>query len=213
MLSLVKKDFIIVKKLTFMTMGIIVLIPLVVSLIAPTISGIFTLLFMVLIGTLMLLQAISSEEEKYPKAAALICSAPYSRNSYVIAKYLVFIITFAYYYIVDTLVKVILNQGALLDISSVLLVLLSGIIVFCIYMPVDFKYGAVKARYLFAAFVIMFSMGPVVIPKLFPNITLDLSFLEKLPSVAMPVILGAASVIIFVASLTISIKIFSNKEL
>ncbi|HHV09419.1 MAG TPA: ABC-2 transporter permease [Clostridiales bacterium] len=213
MFNLIKKDFLIVKKLSYITMGAIILIPVFISIVAPSAPEILTLLYMVIMGTIMLLQAISQEEEKYPKASALICSTPYSRNSYVIAKYLAFFAIFVYCYIIDTLVKVIFNRGALLGINSILLVLFAGVIVFCIYMPVEIKYGAVKARYLFSAIIIMFAMGPAVIKNLFSNITFDLSFLEKLPSVIMPLILALGCIVIFTVSLISSLRIFSNKEL
>ncbi|MBS7525708.1 ABC-2 transporter permease [Fusibacter paucivorans] len=213
MLSLIRKDFLIVKKLTFITMALIVLVPIFISFIAPEIPGIFTFLYMLIFGTLMLSQAISQEEARYPKAISLLCAAPYSRSACVASKYFVFIATFAYCYLVDTLVKLLINPSAVLGMTSVLFVLLIGVIIFGIYMPIEYQFGAVKARFMFSTVIILFSMGPSMISNFDPNFLSAFSVFNQYPSMMLNSILAAMSITLFAASLIISTKIFLSKEL
>ncbi|MDK2865814.1 MAG: type transport system permease protein [Clostridiales bacterium] len=213
MLSLIRKDFLIVKKLTFISMAIITLVPVFITLVAPTVPGLFSFLYMLIFGTLMLSQAISQEEARYPKAVSLLCAAPYSRGACVISKYFVFIATFVYCYVIDTLVKLLINPNAILSITAVLFVLFIGVIIFGIYMPVEYKFGAVKARYMFSTVIILFSMGPSMISNFDPNFLSLFSVFDKFPAIMLNSFLAVMSIALFAVSLSISSRIFMSKEL
>lgn len=213
MFDLIRKDFLIAKKFVFISMCVIIAIPLFVALIAPSVSGIIPFLYMIIIGVLILLQTISNEEEKYPKAAALICATPYTRKTYVTAKYAGFFLVFIYCYIVKTIIDLIIRPDSLLDLNSVLLALLIGVIVYCIYMPFELKYGVVGTKYIFEVIVIVVSAGPIIFTRLFSNIEIDTSFLQTIPAGVISVALAVVSILVFAISLCISINIYSKKDL
>lgn len=214
LLTLVKKDMLIAKQFVFVTMLVVIAIPLFIMWIAPSLSsGFIPFLFTVIIVELMLLQYISQEEAKYPKATALLCTAPYTRSTLVKAKYLFFVLIFAYCYIVNTLIMLVMDKSNFLDITSTLAVLLLSVLIYGIYMPIEVKYGNSKARFVFMIIIFALSFGPIVFAKLFANITIDFSALTAIPAIIKNIMLALTSIVIFAVSLLVSIKIFSRKEL
>ncbi|NLI53280.1 MAG: ABC-2 transporter permease [Clostridiales bacterium] len=211
--QLVKKDLLLIKRYVVVTMLLLVAIPLFIMRTAPSLPGMLSFLYMVALGELMLLQALSQTEAKSPRAVALLCAAPYSRNTVVQAKYLFFFLTFAYCYVAYTLMTLDANTGALLDVMSVFIVLLCSITIFAIYLPVEFRYGLVKAKFIFMIAVFAFSLGPILISSLFSNISIDFSALEALPYGIKIAALALASVVILWVSMTASLRIFNGKDL
>lgn len=214
LLHLVKKDILIAKKIVFVAMLVVIAIPLLIMLAAPELAGFFPFLYMVVIGELLLLQAISQEEAKCPKAAALLCAAPYTRSDFVKAKYLFFLLIFAYCCIVHVLMMLVINQQPnSLDLTMMLVVLLVSVLIYGIYMPIEFKYGLVKAKFVFLIAIFSFSFGPTIFMDLFANITIDFSALAAIPSGVKNIVLTLASIAVFGISMMASTKIYSNKEL
>ena len=94
--NLVKKDFLLVKKSVAAFLGISILVPLLVIILMRNTTqiqgiGMFVFLYMVILIEVIFMQAVATEEEKSPKAMALLCAAPFPRKSYVIAKYICYI--------------------------------------------------------------------------------------------------------------------------
>ena len=213
-LHLVKKDILIAKKFVFVAMLVVIAVPLLIMLTAPSIPGFLPFLYMVVIGELLLLQAISQEEAKYPKAVALLCAAPYTRSAFVKAKYIFFILIFAYCCVVNTLLILVINQQPnSLDLTAMLAVLLVSVIIYGIYMPIEFKYGLVKAKFVSMIAIFAFSLGPTIFASFFANITIDFSALAAISSGVKNIVLALASIAVFGISMMISTKIFSKKEL
>lgn len=213
LLNLVRKDILIAKKYVFATMAIIVVIPLFFLFAAPDVlgSGFICFLYMVVLGEVVLLQAISQTEGKYPKAAALLCAAPYKRSSIVIAEYIFFLLIFAYCYIAHTLLMLMINPANLLDLTTILTVFLISAVMYGFYMPFEFKFGFIKAKYLFMIIIILFSVGPTLFRNLLAGI--DFSALAAIPVYAKNIGLALLSIMILGASMIVSIKIFFRKEL
>ena len=95
--NLVRKDFLLVKKFFLAYLGITILVPLLVMITMKSTTpvqeiGAFVFLYMVIVMELSFMQAIAAEEEKSSKAVALLFAAPYPRKSYVIAKYICYLI-------------------------------------------------------------------------------------------------------------------------
>ena len=97
--NLVKKDFLLVKKSIVGFLGISILVPLLAIILMRNTAqiqgiGMFIFLYMVILMELSFMQAVATEEEKSQKATALLCAAPYPRKSYVIAKYICYLISY-----------------------------------------------------------------------------------------------------------------------
>lgn len=213
LLQLVKKDFLIVKKNILFMMLLTVAVPLFVAWRLPEIAGAISFIYTVVFTELIICQAVSSEESKYPKAAALLCSVPYKRSAIVIAKYIFFLLLFAYCWIVYTLMALFVPGVGAIDLTVVLAVLLAGMIVYGIYLPLYFKYGAEKTRFFFMVCIFIMAFGLPVIYNYLSGLKIDFSIVTSIPG---PV-LNFAMVIMFVAALGVSmaasVRIYSKKEL
>jgi len=213
LLHLVKKDILIAKKFVFMTMFVAIAIPLFMMWTAPLWSAFIAFFYMVAISELLLLQTISQEEAKNPKATALLCATPYPRNTIVKAKYIFFLLIFAYCYVAHSLLMLITNQSNILDLTAILTVLLFTVIICGVYMPIEFKYEIVKAKFIFMITIFALSFGPLIFVNFFEKVPIDFSALAAISSGVKNIVLALASVVVFSISMMVSIKIFAKKEL
>ena len=210
--NLVKKDFLLVKKSITAFLGISILVPLILLRNITQIQGIgmFVFLYMVILMELSFMQAVATEEEKSPKAIALLCAAPCPRKSYVIAKYICYLIFYGACVAVYSIIAAI----DFLNILEALTVFLVGAILYGIYTPVAIKYGITKARLVFTVAILLVSLGPTLVVQVFhPDMKLILSFMQNTSNMTAPIILGIAGIGVFLLSMIISIRIFVKKEL
>ena len=84
--NLVRKDFLLVKKMAAAFLAVSILVPIILMVNAAQMAGIeiISCLYMVILTEILFMQSVAAEEEKSPKAVALLCAAPYSRKSYII---------------------------------------------------------------------------------------------------------------------------------
>lgn len=213
LLHLIKKDILIVKKHVLMTMLIIIAIPLFVMFTAHNIPGLIPFVYMIVLGEVLLLQAIAQEEAKHPKTIALLCATPYQRKTFVLAKYMLFFLIFIYCSVVYTLIAFFINKTIIINLTTFLVVMMIGAIVFSIYMPIEFKYGVVKAKFIFMIIILLFSLAPPLFVNLFGSISIKFSILKTLSPLLKNTVLALGNVFVLGVSLIISTKIFAKKEL
>lgn len=217
--NLVKKDFLLVKKSIAAFFGISILVPLLVIILMRNTTpiqgiGMFVFFYMVVLLELSFMQAVATEEEKSPKAAALLCAATYSRNSYVIAKYICYLIFYGVCVAIYSIIAAVYPRLDFLNILEALTIFLVGAILYGIYIPIAIKYGITKARLVFTVAILLISLGPTLIVQVFhPDMELIVSLMQKTSSVIIPIILGVAGIGLFLVSMIISIRIFEKKEL
>ena len=155
--NLVKKDFLLVKKSITAFLGISILVPLIIIILMRNMTqiqgmGMLVFLYMVILMELSFMQAVATEEEKSPKATALLCAAPYPRKSYVIAKYICYLIFYGVCVAVYSIIAAVYPGLGFLNIMEALTVFLVGAILYGIYTPVAIKYGITKARLVFTVY-------------------------------------------------------------
>lgn len=217
--NLVRKDFILVKKFSLAYLGITVLVPLLMMIpmknTAPIPEiGAFVFLYMVIVTELSFMTAVATEEEKSPKAATLLFAAPYPRKSYVIAKYICYLICYGGCFAVYSIIAAVYPGFDLLNISAALAVFLVGAVLYGIYITVVIKYGATRARLVIFITILFISLGPTLVTQVFrPDVKLILSLMQNIPGMMISIILGIACVGVFLVSMIISIRIFAKKEL
>ena len=217
--NLVKKDFLLVKKSIMAFLGISILVPLIIIILMRNMTqiqgmGMLVFLYMVILMELSFMQAVATEEEKSPKATALLCAAPYPRKSYVIAKYICYLIFYGVCVAVYSIIAAVYPGLGFLNIMEALTVFLVGAILYGIYTPVAIKYGITKARLVFTVAILLISLGPTLVVQVFhPDMKLILSFMQNTSNMTAPIILGIVGIGIFLISMTASIRIFVNKEL
>ena len=215
--NLVKKDFLLVKKSIMAFLGISILVPLIIIILMRNMTqiqgmGMLVFLYMVILMELSFMQAVATEEEKSPKATALLCAAPYPRKSYVIAKYICYLIGVCV--AVYSIIAAVYPGLGFLNIMEALTVFLVGAILYGIYTPVAIKYGITKARLVFTVAILLISLGPTLVVQVFhPDMKLILSFMQNTSNMTAPIILGIAGIGVFLLSMIISVRIFVKKEL
>lgn len=211
LLSLVKKDFMLIKKNALIMMLFVFVIPLFVAWRVPILLGFPTLLLAVIYSEIILCQGVSIMEAKYPKASALLCAAPYSRSTVVKAKYVFALFIFIYCYIAYSLIALIVPQVGTPDLFTTLTVLLVVILLYGIYLPIEFKLGFQKTKFALMITVFVLSFG---LPMLYgKNIKIDLSWLSIIPVIAQYLVLSVISITIVATSMAVSIRIYNKKEL
>ena len=142
--NLVKKDFLLVKKSIMAFLGISILVPLIIIILMRNMTqiqgmGMLVFLYMVILMELSFMQAVATEEEKSPKATALLCAAPYPRKSYVIAKYICYLIFYGVCVAVYSIIAAVYPGLGFLNIMEALTVFFVGAILYGIYTPVAIK--------------------------------------------------------------------------
>ena len=213
MIHLIKKDFLLIKRYLPLTVILAFGIPLFVFWRVPAMMG-FTAFMMTVIFTVYIpLQSVSLAETKYPKTTALLCAAPYTRNAVVKARYIFLLILFAFCYLAYTILSLLVPQINMLSAFDMILTLLFFSIIFGIYIPMLYKLGFERIKYvmMIVLFVASFLLPSAV--KLLANSSMDFSIFMNLP---LPVSYAALIAVIFAAaaiSLSASIKIFQTKEL
>ena len=174
----------------------------------------FVFLYMVILMELSFLQEVATEEEKSPKATALLCAAPYPRKSYVVAKYICYLIFYGACIAIYSIIAAVYSGLGFLNVVEALAVFLVGAILYGVYTPVAIKYGITKARLVFIVAILLISLGPTLIVQvLHPDMNLVLSLMQNISSVIVPIILGVAGVGVFLISMLISVRVFEKKEL
>lgn len=102
----------------------------------------------------------------------------------------------------------------LLNITEALIVFLAGAILHGIFTPVSIKYGITQGRLVFTVAVLLLSLGPTLVVRVFhPDMKAALSILQQASTVTGPIVLALAGIAVFLFSMMISIRIFERKEL
>lgn len=211
LISLVKKDILLVKKYMLVMMIITIAIPIFIMWRAPEFLGTLTFLVSTIFAEFMLYQYVSMTELKYPKADALLCATPYPRRSIVIARYIFLLLIFAYCLLAYSIASLILPEIKSLSFSNVLTVMLISTILFGVYAPIQYKLGYEKTKYFFSIVIVA---TPFLLPTLSKlRISPYLSWLSSMPPLVWIFIMIAMIILVLSVSMIISIKIYEKKEL
>ena len=211
LISLVKKDILLVKKYMLMMMIITVAIPIFILWRMPQFLGFVAFLISTIYTELMLCQFVSMTELKYPKTDALLCAIPYPRRTIVVARYTFFLLIFAYCVLAYSLVSLIIPQIKFLSLSNVLTVLLILTTLFGVYTPIQYKLGFEKTKYFFTIVIVATPFLSPTLTKL--GISLDLNWLSSMPLFVWILIMIAMIILVLSVSVITSINIYEKKEL
>ena len=208
---LVKKDFLIVKKYVLLMLVVSILIPPFMLWRVPQNAGIMSFVLSIIFSVFMLQQYVSLKENQYPKASMLLCATPYPRHFIVLSKYcfvLIIYVTCCLIFWIETLFISELN-GFSIEVALIMLLVVS--IFEGIYLPVQYKIGYDKTKFVFAV-VIMVS--PFLLPLLLKiSDGMKYDFIANFPSV---ILLGGTTVfslIFLVVSAFVSIRIYRKTDL
>ena len=209
--SLVKKDFLIVKKYVAIMLIISFVIPPVMVWRTPEASGAMGFTLSVIFSIFMLTQYVSLKEYQYPKATTLLCAAPYPRKMVVLSKYCFCLIIYAVCCVtfgIDTLIFPALGN---FDVKMAAMIFLVITVLLSAYFPALYKLGYEKTKF---AFVIIIMASPVLFAFLFkPENAIKFDFLNAVPAVMITVLSIIIGFVVYFISALLSIKFFEKRDL
>ena len=207
MATLIKKDFMLLKKYALFIIVILFALPAAlaaksseVNLVQSTLAFAFEVIY----SEFLICRYLAMKEYQYPKAASFLCTLPYTRNMQIASKYLIYFIVFVFCcgaYWIDTLFVPNLVK---LNSELIIPVLFAASVLYSIYMPVQYQFGYDKSKLIFTFLLIAF-------PLLIANTNMT-TVMEILSEITFPVMLISASAALAL-SVMVSVKIFNGKEL
>ncbi len=209
--SLVKKDFLIVKKYVGIMLIVSFLIPPFMIWRTPEAAGAMGFTLAVIFSIFMLTQYVSLKEYQYPKATTLLCATPYPRKMIVLSKYCFCLVIYAVCCLIYGIDTLIFPRLGTFDIRMAVMTFLAVTIFLSVYFPALYKLGYEKTKFIF---VIVIMASPVLFAFLFkPENRIKFDFLDTI-STAMITAFGVViSLAIFLISAILSIKFFENRDL
>ncbi len=211
LVSLIKKDFLLVKKYLWAMLAVTVATPLFLRWQVPEAVAIVGQLFMPGYVVFLLTQYNFLKEYQYPKATALLCALPYSRRLMVLSKYCCCMIFFAgsnLVYFAETLIFPELGSFSI-ELAAVALLVVS--VVAGVYFVVQYQFGYEKTRLIPPALIVLSPMLAQRLPE--PVSGMDFGFLTAAPPYILTGAVMAAGVAFFAVSFFICSRIYEKKEL
>lgn len=215
LLNLVKKDFLLVKKYLILMFVAAIVLPVLISTKTDTLidGGILAFFISTLFIQFRLFISVSMLEYKY-KGCSLLCATPYRRNALVISKYLFLLIMFIGCYILYTMTSLVIpKQLDLLSFSDLGFSFLILTLIFSIMIPVQYRFGFDKAKYIFffGVFITPFIV-PVIIDYIQAN-DLNVQFTLPAPQIILDLVPIVLALVIGSISMIASMRIFGKKDL
>lgn len=214
LISLVRKDLLIVKKYLLIMFIFAIVGPIFISSELKFLNGSFIgFLITVLFLEYIIFNSVSMAEDKY-KGSALLCTTPYTRDAVVRAKYLFVLVIFIISLITYTLTASVTPLGLeRLNITNVGISLLTLSFFFGVLIPVQFKFGYEKTKMFFFSVVFL-------TPFLFPTIVqwlqshnLEMNIMLPFPHILQVCFLYLLSLLVVLISMLLSKQIYAKKNL
>lgn len=209
--SLVKKDFLIVKKYVGIMLLASFLIPPVMLWRTPEAAGAMGFILAVIFSIFMLTQYVSLKEYQYPKATTLLCALPYPRKMIVLSKYCFCLIIYAACCLIFGIDTLIFPGLGIFDIRMAAIIFLVITVLLSFYFPALYKLGYEKAKFLF---VIVIMASPILSAFLFkPENAVRFEFLNTLSTTKILITGIIVSLAAFSISAILSVRFFEKRDL
>ena len=207
---LVKKEFLIVKKYVLIMLIAAILIPPVMRWRTPEFAGTFGFILSVIFSIFMLLQYVSLKEHQFPKAAMLLCAAPFSRSIMVLSKYIFCIVIYVACCIIFGIETLLIPGLGTSGMELFILMFFVTSVFIGIYLPIQYKLGYEKTKF---AFTVIIIASPFILPMLMRMDPVNLDFFVSIPAYIVYGGVFAGGFIFLVLSSMLSIKIYNETDL
>ena len=208
--NLVKKDFIISKKYVYFMLFAAAAMPPYIYLRMPEYKGTPGFILSAVFTVLMLIQNVSLKEYQYPKAAMLLCTAPFPRKIIVLSKYIFCIAVYTFCCIVFAIETLFIPAFGGLDIKLLLIMFFVISVFIGIYLPIQYKFGYEKTRLAILG-IIMFS--PVITPVMLKTAKTTPVVIPYIPPLLIYSTLFLSSIIILLISAYISVYFYKKTDI
>lgn len=209
MLALIKKDILIAKKMWLVVMLLTLLIPLFIRFTGGDItipSGVVLSMMSILLS-MMIFTSIDQEEDKYPKAKALLTTVGYSRKLQIMHRYILMAVFFLFCALVIFVESLLVTGLAPVTFMDLSLAAFAFAFVSSLYLALTTTLGTRASQFVIFAI----SMGPVLISKF--EIKIDLSFFQRIHPALLATGFLIAAVFVVSLSLIISLAAYRKKDL
>lgn len=211
LLQLVKKDFVIAKKYVWLMFIVVLLIPPFILWRMPEVTGSISFVISAVFAVFMLLMYVSMKEFQYPKASAMLCATPYPRSLVVMSKYGFCVTILAVCSMIYWIETLIFPKIGSFNFEMVMAAFVGISLLISIYLPIQFKVGYEKTKFFF---VVIIMASPFLLPQLSKiNGNSYLAIVNSIPAALLCVMIALISLILLAASIFISVKIYSQKDL
>ncbi|WP_282938578.1 ABC-2 transporter permease [Paenibacillus sp. RC67] len=215
LLNLVKKDSLLVKKYMILMFLAAIILPVFIKLKTEFLaSGGFLAFFISTLYIQFLTFSSVSMSEYKSKGSALLCSTPYGRAAIIQSKYLFLLILFTGCCILYTITAwFIPHQMGMLSFSDFAYCFLILTVVFSIMIPVQYRLGFERARYIFS---ISIFIVPFIVPAVMKYMqTNDISFhiTFPIPTIVQDLLPIVLALVIAISSMITCIRIYEKQNL
>ncbi|WP_461207635.1 ABC-2 transporter permease [Clostridium sp. DL1XJH146] len=212
--NLVKKDFILVKKYLLFLFIFAVVAPIFITTNINSSGGGFISFFItVLFLEYVIFNTVLRLEDKY-KGSSLLCTTPYTRDTLVKAKYLVVLVVFICTYIIYTITTFFTPIGMEnIDTYTFGISLLIITICFGIWIPLQYKFGFEKTKYILAAIIFI---SPFLIPNIvswLQSTNISVSIISLFSETIQISLIYMLTFLMGFSSIILSVHIYSKKDL
>ena len=208
--SLIKKDFLIVKKYVLIMFIVIIIIPPFMRWRTPEFTGVFGFILSVIFSVFMLLQYVSLKEYQFPKAATLLCATPFPRKMIVLSKYIFCMAIYVICCVVFEIETLLIPELGASDIKLFALMFFVISVFIGVYLPIQYKLGYEKTKF---AFAVIIMASPFILPLLMRMGSLNLDFLSMLSPYLVYGGIVLFGLVILTISASLSITIYDKADL
>lgn len=209
--SLVKKDIMIVKNYALCVVALGIGLPLLLAWRQPEMGGLYSFLMATLISSVAFNLAISEKENKYPKATALLASTPYMKSGIVRSKYFLYYIIYIVCCIPSFVEAQFIPKLAVNNFAhGAATVFLIQAVCMGILLPIQFKFGYEKTKFL--GFLIFLSPFLLTATESIKLPTFIANYLNSSP-IVLDILIFLFGIAVWIISLNISKNIVAKKDL
>lgn len=212
LLSLVKKDFLLVKRYLLIFIVLAIGAPIFISRSNPNI-GFLGFFMTALVLEYILNTMIWQVEDKY-KGSILLCTTPYTRKALVEARYLLVFIVFIFNCIIYAITKCVVPSNTIkINIFQIGITILIISIFFDITIPALYKFGFIKLRNIIVMVIVIVPFISSYIAKRLQSNSINFNYITSLPKIVQNLGPYVLTLIITLISMSLSINIYSKKDL
>lgn len=209
--SLVKKDIMIVKNYALCVVALGIGLPLLLAWRQPEMGGLYSFLMATLISSVAFNLAISEKENKYPKATALLASTPYMKSGIVRSKYCLYYIIYIVCCIPSFVEAQFIPKLAVNNFAhGAATIFLIQAVCMGILLPIQFKFGYEKTKFL--GFLIFLSPFLLTATESIKLPTFIANYLNSSP-IVLDILIFLFGIVVWIISLNISKNIVAKKDL
>lgn len=213
LLSIVKKDFLLVKRYLLIFIAFSVGAPIFLNIRSKNGVGIWGVFVTAIVLEYILNTMIWEFEDKY-KGSILLCTTPYTRKVLVEAKYLLVFIIFICNCIIYAITECVVPTNAInINFSEIGVFLLIVAVFFDITIPALYKFGFIKLRNIIVMVIVIIPFIFSYIAKWLQSNNINIKYITSLPSIIQNLGPYVITLIITLISMALSINIYSKKDL